>query len=584
MRAARLALLTCLLATGSAVIPIAVGSDVVEAAPTEIRDNTARPLGPVTVLGDSVMLGGIFYSPTIVDALAAEGWGPIRARAGEGYQTGRFSTNATWKSTYWIQTWRSQGWDAPNVLVNIGANDSGYCNTVDCAYAAIVHLADVIGPDRGIWWPKITRFPFYRAQQDAWNAALDRVAAERDNFHTWDWPTVMANGPFPSSDNTHLGPDGYRRRSALMAQDFTATLARARRVGGAAPLPEALGSPTGYVARTPARVVDTRVDPPGRLAARQTLTVDMTPYVPEGATAVAVNLTSTGTDTGGFLTAHPCDRTRRDVSSVNHAARVPRGAMAIVPLSESGTLCVYTESAGHVVVDLQGAFVPGGGSGLTAVDGERLVDTRESGRENPVVIEIDDPTVEAIAVNLTATRGTAPGYLTADACEGGRSEVSNVNFLADEPVAGAAIVPVSDDGRVCIWSSVAVDVLVDLTGEFRVSQGLRFQPADPRRMLDVRDGTGGWKPILGADQLVDTQVAPATAEAVTGTITLVAPARTGFAVADCREAPPVSNVNARAGAAMANSLTVPLEPEGELCFRSSETAKLLFDTTGWWVP
>ena len=78
--------------------------------------------------------------------------------------------------------------------------------------------------------------------------------------------------------------------------------------------------------------------------------------------------------------------------------------------------------------------------------------------------------------------------------------------------------------------------------------------------------------------------APVAAEAVTGTITLVAPARTGFAVADCREAPPVSNVNARAGAAMANSLTVPLEPGGELCFRSSETAKLLFDTTGWWVP
>jgi hypothetical protein len=33
-------------------------------------------------------------------------------------------------------------------------------------------------------------------------------------------------------------------------------------------------------------------------------------------------------------------------------------------------------------------------------------------------------------------------------------EVSNVNFLPGEPVAGAAIVPVSDEGTVCIWSSV----------------------------------------------------------------------------------------------------------------------------------
>lgn len=584
MRIARLALLTCSIAMAVSVLPFAIGSDVVEAAPTELRDGTARPLGAVTVLGDSVMLGGMVYSPTIVDALAAQGWGPIRARAGEGYQTGRFPTNATWKSSYWIQTWRSQGWDAPNVLVNLGANDSGYCDTVDCAYEAIVHLADAIGPDRGIWWPKITRFPFYRVQQDAWNAALDRVAAERENFHTWDWPTVMANGPFPSSDNTHLSPDGYRLRSRLMAEAFTADLARAERVAGDAPLPDPLGGPTEYAPQTPTRVVDTRVDPPGRLAAGGTLVVDMTPHVPTGTTAVAVNLTSAGTTAGGFLSAYPCDRTRREVSSVNHAAGVARGAMAIVPLSADGELCVYTASAGHAIVDLQGAFVPDGGSTFTQVDGTRLVDTRDTGRANPVVLELDDPTVTAIAVNLTATRGQTGGYLTADACEGGRSEVSNVNFLPGEPVAGAAMVPVSDEGTVCIWTSVPVDVIVDLTGEFRDADGLRFQPADPRRTLDLRDGTGGWAPIMGPGQLVDTRVAPADALAVTGTIALVRPARTGYAVADCREEPPVSNVNARAGEAMANSLTVSLQPGGRLCFRSSEAAKLLFDTTGWWVP
>lgn len=584
MRSLRVVVTAAVIAIAATAVPLVFDAPVVRAEPTERRDGTERPLGAVTVIGDSVLLGGLLWSPTIVDQLGALGWGPIRARAGEGYQTGRFATNTTWKATYWIESWRSQGWDAPNVLVNLGANDSGYCNTVECAYEAVVHLADAIGPDRGIWWPKITRFPFYRNQQQAWNAALDRVAAERENFHTWDWPTVMANGPFPSSDNTHLSPDGYRLRSQLMAEAFTADLARATRVGGSATLPDLLGAPSRYVPRTPTRIVDTRVDPPGRLDAGTVLTVDMSPHVPEGSTAVAVNLTSAASSTGGFLSAYPCDRARRDVSSVNHDAGVPRGAMAIVPLSAAGELCVYTESAGHVVVDLQGAFVTDGGAGFTAVDGARLVDTRDTGRADPVVIEVDDPTVEAIAVNLTATRGDDAGYLTADACEGGQSEVSNVNFLAAEPVAGAAIVPVSDDGQVCIWSSVGVDVIVDLTGEFRADGGLRFQPADPRRMLDVRDGTGGWAPIVGAGQLIDTRVAPADARAVTGTITLVRPVQTGYAVADCRDAPPVSNVNARAGAAMANSLTVALQTDGRLCFRSSEAAKLLFDTTGWWVP
>ena len=579
-----LSLLVALLTGVTAAVAV-IAAPAGAALPTKtLVDSTPRPLGAVTVIGDSVLLGSLYNSPTIVARLGEQGWGPIRAQAGGGYSTGVFGVPTSYKSSYWIQRWRSEGWDAPNVLVNIGANDSGFCRSdTTCAYNAIMHLVNAIGPGRQIWWPQITRLYTHQNQADAWNAALDRVATERSDFFTWDWPTVMGNGPFPSSDNTHLSPNGYRLRSLLMAHEFTADLARAVRTGGDAPLPEPLGDPTEYVPLAPDRIVDTRTDPSGRLDERATLRVDLTPHVPDGTSAVAVNLTSAGTAAGGFLSAHPCDRTRRDVSSVNHAAGVPRGAMAIVPLSAEGELCVYTEAAGHVVVDLQGAFVEAGGSGLTPVDGARLVDTRETGRRNPVVIEIADPTVDAIAVNLTATRGTATGFLTADGCEGGQSEVSNVNFLPGEPVAGAAIVPVSDQRTVCIWSSVGVDVIVDLTGEFRDGAGLRFQPADPRRVLDLRDGTGGWSPIVGAGQLIDTRVAPADAQAVTGTITLVRPARTGFVVADCRDEPPISNVNARAGEAMANSLTVAVDG-GDLCFRPSEATRLLFDTTGWWIP
>jgi hypothetical protein len=583
-RSVVIGLISCL-ALGNFVTPTEVAA--VDEVVFRTRGDVG-PLGAVTVIGDSVLKGSV-WSPwgTPLDAhLVSQGWGPVRVRAGVGDNTGNFGTAPTTRASYWIETWRAQGWDPEHLLINLGANDSAACaGNESCAYDAITFLADVIGPGHKIWWPKVTRHPVLEHHAAAWNRALDRVAAERPgSFFTWDWPSVMYQLDNYESDHTHLTPQGYRERSVIMAHEFTADLAEAQRVGGAAPLPDPLGEPTEYVPRTPTRIVDTRRDPPGRLDARETLTVDMTPHVPEGTTAVAVNLTSAGTDTGGFLSAYPCDRTRRAVSSVNHDPGVPRGAMAIVPLSADGELCVHTEAAGHVVVDLQGAFVPEGGAGFTPIDGRRLVDTRDTGRRNPIVIDIDDPSVEAIAVNLTATRGAATGFLTADACEGGRSPVSNVNFLPGEPVAGAAIVPVSDDGRICVWSSVGVDVIVDLTGEFRTGEGLRFQPADPSRTLDVRDGTGGWAPLTGAGQLLDSRVAPSQAEAVTGTITLVRPMRTGFAVADCRADPPVSNVNATAGAAMANSLTVALEPGGKLCFRSSQAAKLLFDTTGWWVP
>ena len=85
------------------------------------RSGAAGPLGPITVFGDSVLLGSILVGPTIGEQLAARGWGPIRSRAGEGYSTGAFNSRADWKATTWLDSWRREGWDAPNVLINLGA-------------------------------------------------------------------------------------------------------------------------------------------------------------------------------------------------------------------------------------------------------------------------------------------------------------------------------------------------------------------------------------------------------------------------------------------------------------------------------
>ena len=196
------------------------------AAPIEIYDSRSGPLGPVTVIGDSILMGAAFYSPTLPSRLVEQGWGPVRLRAGEGYSTGSSASSCRSGSSYWITQWRSEGWDPPNVIVNLGANDSGFCNLdLACARGAIMHLVDTIGPGHKIWWPQITRLYTHQGQQDTWNLALQQIADERDDFYTWDWPTVMASGPFPSSDGTHLAPDGYRRRSQLMAEAFTGDIA-----------------------------------------------------------------------------------------------------------------------------------------------------------------------------------------------------------------------------------------------------------------------------------------------------------------------------------------------------------------------
>jgi hypothetical protein len=559
----------------------------VHAAPIEIVDQRPGPLGAVTVIGDSILMGAALYSPTLPARLVEQGWGPVRLRAGEGYSTGQFGVELAFRSSYWITQWRAEGWDPPNVIVNLGANDSGFCNVnLACAREAILHLVDTIGPGHKIWWPQITRLYTHQGQQDTWNLALQQIADEREDFYTWDWPTVMASGPFPSSDGTHLAPDGYRRRSQLMAEAFTADIAVATRVGGDAPLAQPLGVPSEYAPLAPERIVDTRTDPPGRLAAGGTLTVDLADDVPADTTAVAVNLTATQPGAAGFLTAHPCDRARRDVSSVNYPAGGDRGAMAVIPLSAAKTLCVYSDAASHVIVDLQGAFVaaPTSGAGLQPLSTpSRIADTRNTGRAAILTVPVPAGS-DAVAVNLTATAADAPGFLTAYPCGGAVPNVSNVNFGSTEPVAGSAFVPTSDADTICVASSTSVDVIVDITGSFISGAGLRFVPAEPSRMIDSRSGVGGWAPIHGRDQTIDSRVAPADAEAVTGTLTIVSPVTGAFLTAyGCGTPPATSSVNADARLVLANALTVGVSDEGRLCLTASAVTHSLFDTTGWWV-
>lgn len=561
---------------------------VAEAAPAEQFLRGPGPLGGITVLGDSVLLGSLLTSPTLAEQLNALGWGPVRMRSGEGYRTGHDSgTPASMNVAGWITTWRAQGWDPVDIVINLGANDSGFCvrNDVACARASIEHLLDVIGPGHRVWWPKITRFYTYIDQQNTWNTALDQIAAERDDVWTWDWPTEMRTGGYSTPDLTHLSPDSYRKRSAVMAREITADLARGSRTGSDAPLPADPGVPSTFVPLPPERILDTRTGGAPRLPAGSTVTIDMTPFVPPGANAVAVGLTTDQSDAPGFLTGFPCDRPKAEVSNVNHTAGGVRGAMAVVPLSASGTLCVYTQAAGHVIVDLQGAFVPGNaGAGFEPVQpAARLVDTRRTGRAEILSIPVPAGSA-AVAVNLTATDVSAPGWLKAYPCGDVPPDVSNVNYFPGETVASLAFVPVSDAGTICVQSYVPADVIVDITGRFVDEAGLRFVPVTPTRVLDTRSGLGGWSPIHGTGQTFDTRVVPDGAVAVTGTVTLVAPLRPSVLTAfPCGPQPATSSVNAITGAVMANAVTVGVSGSGRLCLAGLAAANTLVDVTGWWV-
>ena len=547
------------------------------------------PLGPVSVIGDSVMLGSILYSPTLSDQLASRGWGPIRARAGGGYSTGAFAVTMEARSSYWINVWRQQGWDPKNVVVNLGGNDSGFCTTnLTCARDAIMHMVDTIGPGHRIWWPKVTHHPLRTSWAVTWNTALEQIAAERDDFFTWDWPAVMASGGFPSSDNIHLAPSGYRKRSEVMAYEITADLAEGTRVGGDVALPSPAGKPS--VLRPidpPTRIIDTRIDEPGYVAAGTSLEIDVSEQVPPGSTAVAAYVSATNTGAAGFLTAYECSRGLPLASSANYVAHSTRGAVATIPISPSGKFCLYTSAAADLLVDLQAAFVPVADGGLRftpLATPSRLVDTRETGKRNVVEVGVP-PGAEAVAVSITAITSERAGHLTAFPCSEEIPLVATVNHFPGEIISGTAFLPVGPEGTICVFSFSPVDLTIDLTGVFAVDGELAFVPVTPTRMLDTRDGTGGWSPLHGQFQTIDARVAPAAAKAVTGTITFVHPMRTGWLRAwGCGAQPETANVTSLPAGVLANSVTTGVSSEGRLCFFARTTTHTLFDTTGWWVP
>jgi hypothetical protein len=562
-------------------------------AATTIVETTrpaAGPRGAIAVVGDSLMVGAVTetggYAPSIQQLLADRGWGPIRVRAGVGFQTGRLNpTDPANNLAVWLFDQRRSGFDPPVVAVNLGANDIKACRgSSTCALANVRYLLDVVGPGRQVWWPLITMTD--PAEAHAWNTALQLVASQRPNLIVWDWPAAQAaNGVAMSSDRIHLANAvAYRQRSRLMADDISSRVGIAQRVGGAQALPAA-SAPLQYRPIAPLRLVDTR-GTGGRLPGGGVLTVDVDALVPEavGAAAASVNVTAVDAGGPGYLTVWPCDAGRPVASSVNYRSGGARGGHTTSRLAADGTLCVFSSAPADVIVDVQGLFADGAGARFDPLTPTRLLDTRNTGRQSVVAVAAPAGS-SAVALTLTVTGATAEGYLTAYPCGTEPPLVSNVNFAAGETVAGAAYVPVGADGNVCVFTNVSVDVIVDMTGTFSAGGGLRFVPVTPTRVVDTRDGTGGWKGVQANGQTIDVVAAPADAVAVSGTITIVAPFAPGYLTGTvCGAAPgQTSSVNASTGAVMANSLTVALSPGGMVCIGTLSSTHTLFDTTGWWV-
>ncbi len=285
------------------------------------------------------------------------------------------------------------------------------------------------------------------------------------------------------------------------------------------------GARGSFTAIAPQRVLDTRagkqVNYTGQKpAAGASIKVPaaVMPDRPNGVIAVSLTLTVTQPSRRMFAQVYPAGLASPGASSnVNPPdAGVTTANAAIVPVASDGSFSVYVNHSANVIVDINGYFVEAQGAvaagRLQTIEPKRLLDTRASTRTNHAggtpasgsTTTVDLTALSsglpagatAALVNVTVTRTTGAGYVQAAAAGElvpGTSSVLNAT-RPNQSVAGLSLVPLSDDGRIDLYTLRSADLIVDLIGWFTgeeatASESGLFVAIPPERIRDTRRAT-----------------------------------------------------------------------------------------------
>src|SRR5438270_339135 len=139
-----------------------------------------------------------------------------------------------------------------------------------------------------------------------------------------------------------------------------------------------------------------------------------------------------------------------------------------------------------------------GGVPIAPVGGGGILNVQVAGRGG-----VPASGVSAVVLNLTATNTTASSFVTAYPAGVLRPNASNLNFVAGQTVPNRAIVKLGTGGQISLFNLTGnVDLVADVGGWFSdgsvPSVGTNvFIGVTPARVLDTRDGTGGFATPLG---------------------------------------------------------------------------------------
>lgn len=475
--------------------------------------------------------------------------------------------------------------------------------TSGIAFPSVTDLGDAVSPHHT--WTVSVPTTTIEAKWPAVGSLLAITVTRRNGLGEWGG-RVQAMTLRGTAGSVNITGDQFRIGLGLKSTWFFVPDGCAGPQGGT-PVPAPAAS--AFQAVTPARVVDTRLGlntPAAKVPAGCVLPVRLAGLggVPDaGATAVTLNLTVVGAGGNGFATAYPCSAGRPDTSNANYAPGDVVANLVTVPLDGDGLVCVYTVAASDVLMDVMGWYGGTTASRFRSLTPVRLRDTRrELGGPGPVAAGVPlnvpvagvagvPPAVTAVALNLTVTRPSRPGFVTAYPCDSGLPPTSNANFPAGRTVANQVVVTLGPSGAVCLVSSAPTDLVVDLLGWYGPSAGppgSLLSPLTPARVLDTRNAVGvpGTAPVA-AGGTVTLKVTgrggvASGAKAAILNVTAVDAAAEGYVtVFPCDQSRPnASNLNPLPGRAVPNHVMVPLSGSGTVCLFTSTRANLVADVAG----
>ncbi|MCB0996818.1 MAG: hypothetical protein KDB21_17110 [Acidimicrobiales bacterium] len=244
--------------------------------------------------------------------------------------------------------------------------------------------------------------------------------------------------------------------------------------------------------------------------------------------------------------------------------------------------------------------------GYTPMNPRRIIDTRNGigytggkiGPDRILTVQIGGnvgiPTnARAAVLNVTVTEPVANGYLTVYPCDSPVLGASSLNYSAGETIPNLVVTrtSVNNNGQVCIYSKSDTHVVVDINGYYTETSGYDYQPLQPARILDTRNGAGAGRttPLNAGEtwmlKVGGTGGAPSNAAAAVMNVTATQPTGSGYVTLwPCDQPrPTAANLNFTAGQTFPNLVMADLDNTGTVCIYAHTQVHLIIDLNGYFA-